>query len=86
MNRGIFLLFVHLRRWVLHTLFVPLQLDIIHRGLSFKIVAVGRHPNLLELARKFGADETINTTEHAPEDLHQTLDVVYDTTVCVAPY
>eukprot|EP00667_Euglena_gracilis_P007802 EG_transcript_7886 len=50
------------------------------RGLTFTITAVGRHAALLDLAKKVGADEVVNTQDTPAESLTQAFDVVYDTT------
>ncbi len=43
---------------------------------DFRIIALGRHDNLLQLARDLGADETIRSDS----DVHYEFDIVFDTT------
>lgn len=47
---------------------------------KIKIIALGRHEELLGLAREMGADLTINIDHASPRSLAESFDIVYDTT------
>ncbi len=47
---------------------------------NFSITALARHPHLLKLCRRLGADKGIDLTAKMPETLSRQFDIVYDTT------
>ena len=49
-------------------------------GRNFKIYALARHKNLLELCHHIGADDGINLADTGDQSLDRVFDIVYDTT------
>jgi threonine dehydrogenase-like Zn-dependent dehydrogenase len=48
--------------------------------LNFRITAITRHDHLIELAKKMGADESVDLRTIPAESLKEKFDIVYDTT------